>query len=288
METLRLKQFKTIVEAGGLLKASELLGISGGGLSKSMAVLEREVGYKLFLPKGRGLELTEGGKRFYERIPETLKAIEFLLDKIEPSKNVLKLTSFEVFTTYFLSDVIATYLGQRNVEIREAIPGQMESLIAEGYSDVGITYLPIPKAGIEFLKAGKIRMGIFGLNGLWKKTATKDLPFIVPISPLEGIPSGMQGLDGWPEHLFERFTQYRVEMMETAIQLSQRGLGVSFLPEFIINKVNERSLSNLYLEEIAPPPNIKSVYRDVFLIHRRGFEETKTMRDLAKAIRKLS
>ncbi|MES2769532.1 MAG: LysR family transcriptional regulator [Bdellovibrionota bacterium] len=287
METLRLTQFKTIVEAGGLLKASEILGISGGGLSKSMAVLEKEVGYKLFLPKGRGLELTERGRRFYERVPETLKAIEALMETREPLKNTLKIVSFEVFTTYFLADVVSKYFHNHNVEIREAIPGQMESLIADGHSDVGITYIPIPRAGIEFLKVGKIRMGIFGLKGSWKETSVKKLPFITPIAPLEGMPSGMQGLDGWPEHLFERTIQYRVEMMETAIQLSQRGAAVCFLPEFIAQEVNKNSASHLHLEEIPQPTNIKRVFRDVFLIHRRGYEETKSMRELAKAVRQL-
>ena len=288
METIRLKQFKAVVESGGLLKASDLLGISGGGLSKSMRTLEAELGHKLFVQKGRGLELTEAGQLLYQRMPELLRTLDSLIDLkslVQPS--VLRLVSFEVFTTYFLADVVAHSMRDRTVEIREAIPGKMESLIAEGQSDLGITYLPIPQSGVEFVKAGKIRMGIYGLKGGWKGKSLKEIPFVVPIVPLEGTPSGVQGLDGWPEHIVERRIRYRVEMMETAIQLCQQGVAVSFLPEFIARAVNHSAIPELHLAELALPAGIKPVYRDVFLIHRRGRDETKIMRELAKAIRNL-
>ena len=62
METIRLRHFKAIVDTGGLMKASEVLGITGGGLSKSIKSLEEELGFKLFQQQGRGLELTEIGQ----------------------------------------------------------------------------------------------------------------------------------------------------------------------------------------------------------------------------------
>ena len=75
METNRLIHFKTVVDAGGLMKASELLGITGGGLSKSIKALEEELGFKLFSQNGRNLELTELGTIFYQKLPEAQKSI---------------------------------------------------------------------------------------------------------------------------------------------------------------------------------------------------------------------
>src|SRR5688572_19330505 len=103
MEIQRLKQFRTIVDAGGLLKASEILGISGGGLSKSIKSLESELGYVLFEQKGRGLELTERGKRLYEQLPELLRQLDQILfseTKLTATSDLLRIVSFEVFTTY--------------------------------------------------------------------------------------------------------------------------------------------------------------------------------------------
>jgi len=293
METIRLKHFKTIVDAGGLLKASEILGISGGGLSKSIKSLEDELGYRLFKQKGRGLDLTEMGQEFYKRLPNALAALENLIEiKSQAKQESLSVSfaSFEVFTTYFLAGFVAEFLPEHQVEIREATPGRMEQLVADGTCDLALTYEPIPVKGVEFLKVSKIKMGIFISAKLaLTKPKVEGLPFAVPISPLQGAPSGVRGLDGWPEHLFERRVQYRVEMMETAIQLAHRGIAAAFLPDFIADAFNSQGLTPLnQIVEIKLPSRMKPIVRDVFIILKKGAEETALSKKLAKALRKIS
>ena len=252
---------------------------------------ESGYGPSLFEQRGRGLELTEMGRHLYERVPDILKSIEGLLqlkNLKKPSLSTLRIVSFEVFTTYFLAKVIANSGLSGIIEIREAIPGQMEQMIAEHHSDLGLTYLPIPQQGVEFTKIGRIQMGIYGRKKFLKGYSPKDLPFVIPVAPIQGTPSGVRGLDGWPEHLFERTIQYRVEMMETAIQLCRNGLAVAFLPEFVASLANAQVVSELQLEEIKQPDTFKPIQRDVFIIRRKGAEETKLAREIAKAIRKLS
>lgn len=293
METDRLRHFKTIVETGGLMKASEILGITGGGLSKSIKVLENELGLELFQQKGRGLELTEIGQEFYSRLPSVLIAFENLIDfedSKKPLDKAIRLSSFEVFTTYFLSSFIAENLDKNVVEVREAIPGKMEQLISDGNSDIGITYEPIPYKGVEFLKVSKIKMAVYAKSrSKFLSMPLEEMPFVIPIAPLQGTPSGVRGLDGWPEHLFERNIQYRVEMMETALQLCHKGAAVSFLPQFVAEAFNQQgvSLANK-LVEVKLPKKILTIYRDVFIIIRKGTSETPLIKKLAKSIRKLS
>ncbi|MCM2277121.1 MAG: LysR family transcriptional regulator [Oligoflexia bacterium] len=291
METERLKQFRAVVDAGGLLRASQLLGISGGGLSKSLKVLERELGYALFQQRGKGLELTEDGRRLYERVPTILSTVEDLARLKEAplgeASLPLKLVSFEVFTTYFLGSMLTRVFPGRSVDVREAIPGQMESLIAEGQGDLGITYLPIPHAGVDFVKVGRVRMGVFGQKKAWRSPAIEELPFAVPIQPIHGAPSGVQGLDGWPDHLFPRKVLFRVEMMETALQIARSGGALVFVPEFVARLANKQAASGVQLDEFPLPTGFKLVFRDVFLIQRRGYEESAIVRKLARAIREL-
>ena len=61
METNRLKHFCVVVETASLTKAADLLGITHGGLHKSLRVLEGDLGFALTVGKGRGIE--KGGKR---------------------------------------------------------------------------------------------------------------------------------------------------------------------------------------------------------------------------------
>ena len=255
-----------------------------------MRALEDELGYALFSQKGRGLELTEQGKSLYERLPAVLAPLDDLLAQIAPKKEMsrlLRIASYEVFTTYFLSSVISDRFNDWSIEMREALPGQIEALIGDGKSDIGLTYLAIPHPNVEFIKCGRVKMGIYGLKGNWSKTPVEEMPFAAPINPIEGVPSGAKGLDGWPEHLFERKVKYRVDMMETAMQLCRSGVAVAFLPDFVVRIMNEKASADSKLAEIAPPKEVGTVFREVFLVHRKGREEAKASREIAKALRAL-
>jgi len=291
METDRLIQFKTVVDTGGLMKASELLGISGGGLSKSIKSLEDEMGYKLFNHKGRGLEITEMGIEFYNKIPNLLKALDEL-KSLKPSKKhiykTIKFATFEVFSTYFLADFIAKHIPQEDIHIQEAIPGEMEKLISEGICDIGITYDPIPFKGVEFLKISTIKGGVYALkDSKFHKQKVHELPFAVPVSPIKSTPSGVKGLDGWPDHLVERRTTFKVEMMQTALELVSQDLAVAFLPDFIIDFYNKHRLTTKKLTQFKLPTSFKNIRRDVYIIQRKGSVESLVIKKLAKALRQI-
>ena len=292
METNRLVHFKTVVDAGGLMKASELLGITGGGLSKSLKVLEEELGFKLFSQNGRSLELTELGVIFYKKLPEAQKALDELVNvhktSITANSKKLRFTTFEVFSTYFLPNLLVSLDQDMQFEVREAIPGEMEKVISNGHADIGITYEPIPTKGIDFLKASRLKMGIFSSN---KKLVIdynlENVPFAVPINPIEGAPSGVKGLDGWPNHKKERNEKFKVEMMETALQLSAKGQCAVFIPTFIAKLFNEqaKSASKLFELDFSGAPKLS---RDVFIIVRKGYEENSVIKRLAKELRSLN
>ena len=292
METNRLVHFKTVVDAGGLMKASELLGITGGGLSKSIKVLEEELGFKLFTQNGRNLELTELGAIFYKKLPEAQKVLDELVNvhklNISSSSKKIRFATFEVFSTYFLPSFLASLGQEQDFEIREAIPGEMEKIISSNHADIGITYEPIPTKGISFLKVAKLKMGIFGLNtNLTSQFTIDTVPFAVPINPIEGAPSGVKGLDGWPNHKKERNEKFKVEMMETALQLCSKGTCVVFIPTFIANFFNRQAnnSSKLFELKFSGAPRIT---RDIFIIVRKGYEEDSTIKKLAKELRRLN
>jgi len=63
----RVRYFSVFAETGSLVSASEILRISQPALSKALKVLESEVNLKLVESDGRGLRLTESGKRFRDQ-----------------------------------------------------------------------------------------------------------------------------------------------------------------------------------------------------------------------------
>lgn len=62
MDLLSLRTFQTVVEEGGILSASRKLNTVQSNVTTRIKRLETELGAKLFVRKGRGLELAPSGK----------------------------------------------------------------------------------------------------------------------------------------------------------------------------------------------------------------------------------
>lgn len=289
MDIYRVRYFHVFAETGSLVKASEILHISQPALSKALRLLEQEVGAKLLEAEGRGLRLTPAGVRFKQStaalLDQWLKVPENLLRKDDGTPPT-RIGSFEVFTTHFLAH-LTKHVELGNLELHEYSPGKLEEAIAKNEVDIGITYAPIPKTGVEFIEVVKIKMGIFGLKK-FKEVPLVELPFVVPLLPAEGTPSKVQGLDGWPDHKYSRRVQYRVAMMESAIELCRQGLCVAFLPEFVVQLHNRNVLPEYRLVEHESPLTQKERKQSVFLVQRQHSKEQTLHRQIAKSLRALS
>lgn len=287
MDIDRVRYFNVFAETGSLVRASEVLHISQPALSKALKILEGEVGMKLLEPDGRGLKLTEAGVRFRDGTRPLLSEWMGLAGKIRDQERwkPSRLASFEVFTTYFLGHFLK-YVDLANLEIHELGPGRMEQAVAEGKTDLAVTYVPVPRTGVEFIEMTKIKMGVFGLAS-FRSEKFADLPFVVPLHPAEGTPSKVVGLDGWPDHLIERKVKYRVTMMESALELCREGHAVAYLPEFVVDLHNKRMLPEFRLAEFKCPVSSKDRQQSVFLIRRQDAPESSLERQIAKSLRAL-
>jgi len=74
--------FCTIAEQGQISRAARLLHMAQPPLSQRLKELEEELGTPLFHRKGRGLELSEAGKLFYQRARDILRAVEHSREEV--------------------------------------------------------------------------------------------------------------------------------------------------------------------------------------------------------------
>src|SRR5689334_17976304 len=155
METNRLKQFCAIVETGSIVKASHLLHITHSALSKSMRILQDDIGLSLLRSSGRGITPTEEGLKFYHHAKEFLEHERrlFKLEKnIGPSQ--LKIGAVEIFL-FTMSEQLKKYSFSNNfINLLDLDPGNMEELIANRQLDYGITYAPFPMKNVEIIEIG--------------------------------------------------------------------------------------------------------------------------------------
>ena len=288
MDIDRVRYFCVFAKVGSLTKATEILSISQPALSKALKLLEHETGLQLTEREGRGLSLTEAGHRFLQSAEPLLNSWLKLSKEIlqQSTTQTFSVGSFEVFTTYFLKLLIKS-LESSSLTIQELVPGQLEQSIAQKKTDVGITYLPIPTPKVVFKEATKITMGVFGLKGAID-LEDSDPPFVVPLAPLEGAPSKVVGLDGWPDHKFPRKFAYRVTLMQSAIEICSQGMALAYLPEFVVSLYNQKALPKYQL--VSYPCAVPEAKRrqSVYIVHRQGEAEGQEIRAIAKALRSLN
>lgn len=291
METNRLLQFRVVVETGNLRKAAALLNMSHSGLSKSMKVLESELGISLFQASGRGIVVSDEGQSLYERSTRFISEFERLVgnqsDSAKSANQVLRIGSFETFTSYFVGEVLKLYLPDFEAEVHELVPGRLEDALFYNKVDIGITYEPVPRKGIDYVKVTALTMGVFALRERFTDRDISEVPFVVPVSPLDGAPSAVKGRDSWPDGELERNVLYRVDLMSTGLEMARQGLAAIFIPLAVAKLHNQRVRDEYRLEPLKLPRSIPSVKRDVYIVKRESTFEDKALRRIARALRDL-
>jgi DNA-binding transcriptional LysR family regulator len=279
-----------MAQTGNMKRAGEILRVSPPALSKAMRVLEDEVGTKLWIRDGRRTILTDGGKRLLKRAPALVDDMRGLIEELKTGTEgpqAVRIGTFEVFSTYFLSFLDRLGWTNHSLELHELLPGEVERYVAQGALDIGITYLPVPDPALDFIRVTSIEMGVFARKGALKGVAQPDLPFVIPVTPLQAIPTKVRGLDGWPDDAYRRKIAHRVTLLESALELCRQGRAAGYFPVFIAKEHNRRVKAEYQLERRKSPYADRTCRADVFLVKRKSDEESATFRQLARAIRSI-
>jgi DNA-binding transcriptional LysR family regulator len=288
MDFKRLEYFIVLGETENLRRASEMLHISPPALSKAMRVLEGEFDTQLWIRDGRRSILTDSGKELLKRAPSIIEHMKSLKESLHSKNEKIKpirIGTFEVFSTYFLTFMDQLHWDSHSLELHELLPGEVEKYVKQGDIDIGITYLPVPDPQLDFMKVISIEMGVFTRKGAFKGVDQPELPFVVPIPPLQGVPTKVRGLDGWPDDAYQRKILHRVTLLESALELCRQGRVAGYFPIFIANEHNKRVRDEFKLERKKSPYHGRICRADVYIVKRKSYEETDVVKQIAKAIR---
>jgi DNA-binding transcriptional LysR family regulator len=129
----RLNHVIAIAHCGSFTKAAERTGISQSGITKSIADLERELGYALFFRTARGAMPTEEGREFVERAIRLLDDATALLagkrEKDDPFAQALRIGICPASVEWLLAKPLAELL-RRHPTIRfELVASTFERVI---------------------------------------------------------------------------------------------------------------------------------------------------------------
>lgn len=288
MDTNDLKVFLTYSKTQNLREAAELHKTSHIAVIRAIKRLENEIGTPLTSRSGRGSTLTISGKNMLPLIEKMLLDEQQLVSIASEKKTLLntsvRIATFEIFSTH-LSAKLNDALEGRDTEWLEKVPGAIESAIAKGQADLGITYQPIPTKGIEHLKVASIRMGLFQADSLpFARHSIAELPFVVPVQEEMVTPTKARGLDGWPDHRIPRLIKHKVTLLETAFAMTAAGQCVGYFPNFVVELYNADRTKRKLIEMRHP---VEKTMQDVFLVKRKTESEDSVSKKITKVLRTL-
>ena len=156
MTLQQLTYFLATVEHGSFSGAARSLYLTQPAISEQIRQLEGELGIALFARAGRGLVLTEAGKRFRPEAERVLADVERSRDAVAEVRDLRGGTlSFGMFGTasaYLIADLVADF-RRRYPDVRLRLVGVNSSEVADqvrnGTLEAGLIVLPVDDAGLD-------------------------------------------------------------------------------------------------------------------------------------------
>jgi len=156
MNLTQLETFVRVSELGSFSKAAQALGTAQPALSRQVRQLETDLRVTLLERTGRGVVLTEAGKRLFEHSVGILQLVERAREAVQASRDepagclvVGMPPSVGRELTLPLVEIFERELPRARLAIVEGLSAHVAEWIATGRVDVGLVHNPEPQQAIE-------------------------------------------------------------------------------------------------------------------------------------------
>jgi DNA-binding transcriptional LysR family regulator len=276
MTLQQLQYFLAAIEHGSFSAAAEALRLAQPSLSEQIRRLEAELGSPLFARGGRGLALTEAGRRLQPHAERVLAEAEEARASVREVSDLaggtLTFGTFGNAPYHLLSDLVQDF-RTRHPAVRIRLTGLNSSSVADAVRDgrleAGLIMLPVDDRGLEV--RALVRDEIVFLSRDPERVRQPMTIERLVRAPLILYDARYGWDDPARRQLVERAQEagvtlepeIEVEYVEAALELAARGLGDTIAPTAIgLGRAYSRRLS-----AVAFDPPLQETFA---LIHRRG------------------
>lgn len=197
-----LPGFRAVAETEHLPAASKHLRVSPSALSRTIRLLEDDVGQQLFNRVGRNLELNETGRRLLSAVRDSMRLVDEALGVMTDGQYVgsVRISCHSPFTETYVLPALER-LRARHPELVPYLQSHPESevngMLLRGQLDVALVAEPRPHPDLTTVHVADFETGVFCGPGHPLYEAAGDpagYPFVAPEGEDGRIP------DGWPAH----------------------------------------------------------------------------------------
>ncbi|HEY4038513.1 MAG TPA: LysR family transcriptional regulator [Burkholderiaceae bacterium] len=185
MDLKQIEYFVHVAELGSFSKAAVVLGIAQPALSRQVRSLETELREVLLLRNGRGVQLTDAGRRLLEHghviLQLVIEARHDLGTQRDEAVGQIVVgfpPSLARRLTLPLIDAFRAQLPKARVAIIEGLSAHITEWLCSGRVDLGLIYNPDPLPAVEITPVLVERLCLIGTHfpRAQNAIALKDLP----------------------------------------------------------------------------------------------------------------
>lgn len=272
-DLMRMAIFARVVEAKSFSEAARRLGMSKSQVSKQVASLERSLGARLLNRTTRRLSLTEVGTAYYEhcaRIVEEAKDAELAVSRFrsEP-RGVIRVNASVEFGTLQVALALPAFLAKfPEVTVDMTLSDRSIDLAEEGY-DLAIrtAWKDEPGLNVVARELAQSQRKVCATSDYFERHGVPQKPDdLVHHNCLIYADSGSKG-DWWSfvgregEITVSVSGNLRINDNEALWQAARGGLGIAFLPTFIVGQDLQQGILRAVLTEYMP------VERSIYAIY---------------------
>ena len=248
--------FAAVVEHRSFSGAATAIGLSKATVSKAITRLEAHLNQSLFHRTSRKLALTEGGKALAEHaarmLAEARAAEEIALDAAKRPAGLIRVTAPMTLGLLQLTPLIADFLELHpEIEVELDLSDAKVDIVAGGF-DVALRIAALPDSSLRARRLGPIATHLVAAPLYLERAGRPHHPAELVRHRLFGYtnvpgPLRLKGPNG-EEVSIVADGPLRSNSGDALLPALRRGLGIAFLPDFIVGP----DLASGALEVILP------------------------------------
>lgn len=268
-----IQTFVQVIEAGGISKAAQRLGISKSSASKRIADLEDALGTQLLYRSSRRVFPTEGGLLFYERARGILhqldEAVEELTERPDDLSGTVRITAPMSFGNLYLGSLLLPLLVRHpRLELSIDLDDRFVDIQDAGY-DLAIRIGRLADSALVARRLATIERVVCCSPKYAERHGTPKT--VAELADHEWLGyTNIQGTELWqfdqgdapaPVRLPFAKSRFVTNNGELIRQAAILGLGIAVLPGFIVcHAIASGELMPLQLDARPTPGAVHAVY----------------------------
>lgn len=243
MEITQIRHFVRVAETGSYIKAADLLNIGQSTLSRQVRALEVELRASLFYRHGRGVLLTEAGKKFLEYARGVLHLMDLANIAVRDTEAAYSgqlvigmVPSIGRACIPMLLPKLTQLYPRASISVVEGLSGPLYEAVVLGQMDFALLYNPAASPSIKITPIVSEPLYLIGAQPVGSNPAEVELATLAELPLI--LPHGNHSVRVTIESAAARLglgvnVILQVDASYSTMELVEQGLGYSIMPRFV-------------------------------------------------------